>query len=213
MHRRLYPADTSLPAMFPDLQKVYEDSYVRVFRATADQLPALIIDRSWLAVVFDHVRDDPDRAHALIELLAFPNEAECDRHLAALAEELAALSYGPLEADEQAYQFRLHYAAVERGYAEHQAARYPPGHYREIGDHALVLIDADIAGCVSTFLGRGGNPGLWRTAALGLCYGAVLEILPALSDAEGLAYFGRLAELARRTLLATGIQAQAQDPD
>ena len=70
----------------------------------------------------------------------------------------------------------------------------------------FVLLDADIAGCVSTFLGNRGRLDLWRTAVLGLRYRDVRYVLPQL-DEEGRVYFSRLEVLAKLVLQAVAENA------
>ncbi|HYF66437.1 MAG TPA: hypothetical protein VD886_26650 [Herpetosiphonaceae bacterium] len=213
--QQFYPHDANLDDPFPDRREVYNDNYVRVFRTVVDEQPALIIDRSWLALYFEHVRDDAARASTLVELLIFPASDACDRRLSSLADELAAAvpGYRAMDVAERAYLFQRHYAAVEEAYALHQAARYPRGDASLHDDHDLVLVDADIAGCVSTFLIRNGQLDRWRTAELGLNYGFLRPLLPAFTTEEGRAYFQRLADMARCALTAVAILSREHEPD
>jgi len=62
------------------------------------------------------------------------------------------------------------------------------------------MLDADVAGCVDTFLSRG-NLNLFQTAILGLCYRDLSYLIPMLSE-EGKAYYRRLELLAELVLKA-----------
>ena len=64
----------------------------------------------------------------------------------------------------------------------------------------LVLLDADIAACVSLYVADGGRLDLQRTAILGRCYrdASVSELLP--SQARD--YFARLEHMAAMVLEA-----------
>jgi hypothetical protein len=61
------------------------------------------------------------------------------------------------------------------------------------------MLDADIAGCVSTFLEMGGRLDLWRAAILGLCYRVAALVARTVSE-PARTYYGRLERLARLTL-------------
>jgi hypothetical protein len=53
----------------------------------------------------------------------------------------------------------------------HLASKFPRGYGGEtIEGIDLVLLDSDIAGCVSTFITNNGQLDLFRTAILGRCY-------------------------------------------
>jgi hypothetical protein len=58
----------------------------------------------------------------------------------------------------------------------------------------FVMLDADTAGCVCTFLTRGSlDP--WRLAVLGICYRNLTLLVPTLAE-ESRSYFARLERLA-----------------
>ena len=61
-------------------------------------------------------------------------------------------------------------------------------------------LDADVAGCVDTFLTRS-NLNLFQTATLGLSYRNLSYVMPLLND-EGKTYFRRLERLAELVLKA-----------
>ena len=96
-------------------------------------------------------------------------------------------------------------------WGQHQDARFPPGcRCVAVGGIDLILIDADTAGCVSTFLAWGGRLDPWRLAVLGLCYHH-LAVVAAGLEGEAREYFARLEELAGLVLVAvrdTGRQAE-----
>jgi hypothetical protein len=65
----------------------------------------------------------------------------------------------------------------------------------------LILVDADTAGCISTFLAWGGRLDPWRMAVLGLCYHHLAVVVAGL-EGEGREYFARLEEVAGLVLCA-----------
>jgi hypothetical protein len=93
-------------------------------------------------------------------------------------------------------------APITQLWQEHEAAEFPPGvRGAEIEGTDLVLLDADIVGCVTTFLTRGGRLDLRRTAVLGLCHRDVALAARALPE-PARTYYRRLERLARLTLAA-----------
>lgn len=97
---------------------------------------------------------------------------------------------------------------VDGLWQEHRDERFPRQCYEneKVQGISLVMLDASIAGCVSTFVGRGYNLDLWRTAVLGNCYRAVALVLPQV-PAEAYSYFARLEALAGLVLQAVGRKA------
>lgn len=91
---------------------------------------------------------------------------------------------------------------IEELWQEHLAAPFPKGFGgMDVSGIDFVMLDADIAGCVNAFIGRG-TLDVWRTAILGLCYHDCEYILPVLNE-EGAAYYwrlGRMAELILKTV-------------
>lgn len=71
----------------------------------------------------------------------------------------------------------------------------------------LVVLDADIAGCVITFLKRG-KLNLNQTAILGLSYQSASAVVPVLNE-QGAAYFWRLERLAE-LIKAVALGAEAE---
>jgi hypothetical protein len=72
----------------------------------------------------------------------------------------------------------------------------------------FVMLDADVAGCVTTFLKRG-NLNLFQTARLGLCYRNASFVVPILNK-EGAAYFWRLERLAELVLKQVALENEGQ---
>lgn len=88
---------------------------------------------------------------------------------------------------------------------EHLKAPFPKKlRGKDINGIDFVVLDADIAGCVSTFLERG-NLSVYQTAILGLSYQQASFIIPVLNK-EGAAYFWRLERLAELVLKAVAIR-------
>jgi len=96
---------------------------------------------------------------------------------------------------------------IEQLWREHELAAFPQGYRgKDINGIDLVMLDADVAGCVDTFLSRG-NLNLFQTAILGLCYRNLSYLLPTLNE-EGKAYYRRLELLAELVLKAVAISNQ-----
>jgi hypothetical protein len=96
--------------------------------------------------------------------------------------------------------------AIEALWQEHQAARFPARcRGADVNGIDLVLLDADIAIRVETFL-REGCLDLFDTAVLGVCYGDTWKVRRILY-AEAAEYFGRLGELAELVLREIARQA------
>ena len=100
---------------------------------------------------------------------------------------------------------------VEVLWQEHCDAPFPREIYQKerVNGTSLVLLDSNIAGCVSTFLWHGSTLDLWRTAALGLSYRTVSLVLmsPDLVE-EGRAYYTRLETMAALVLEVVGRKAR-----
>lgn len=71
----------------------------------------------------------------------------------------------------------------------------------------FVLLDAEIAGCVSTYVDDG-KLNLYQTAVLGLAYHSASVVVPVLND-EGAAYYWRLGRLAELVLKAVALDNKA----
>lgn len=90
---------------------------------------------------------------------------------------------------------------IEQLWREHETAPFPQASRgREIAGHDLVVLDAETAGCVSTFVASGGLD-TGRLAMLGLCYHG-LGLAIAELEGEERFYFGRLERLAGLVLEA-----------
>lgn len=88
---------------------------------------------------------------------------------------------------------------------EHIAAPFPNGfRAKDVNGIDFVMLDADVAGCVDTFLSRG-NLNLYQTAVLGLSYRNLSSVIRILND-EGREYFGRLERLAELVLKSVAIK-------
>ena len=84
---------------------------------------------------------------------------------------------------------------------EHMSTPFPEAYSgKDVSGIDMVMLDADVAGCVDTFLDRG-NLNLFQTAILGLCYRDLNDVIPALNE-EGKAYYSRLERLAELVLKA-----------
>lgn len=99
---------------------------------------------------------------------------------------------------------------IEELWQEHLRAPFPAGcRGRDIEGIDFVMLDADVAGCVSTFLTRQGSLDLWRTATLGMCYRDATYVLPRM-PAEARPYFERLERLASLVLNAVREEAKCK---
>jgi hypothetical protein len=77
---------------------------------------------------------------------------------------------------------------------------------RDLNGIDLVMLDANIAGCVQTFVERG-KLNMFQTAMLGLSYRDATFVLPTLNE-EGAAYFWRLERLAELVLREVALKNQ-----
>lgn len=88
---------------------------------------------------------------------------------------------------------------IDKLWQEHLAASFPKGfHAKDVNGIDFVMLDANIAGCIDTFLERGAL-NLYQAAILGLSYRDVSYVIPILNE-EGAAYFWRLERLAELVL-------------
>jgi hypothetical protein len=84
---------------------------------------------------------------------------------------------------------------------EHRSAPFPDGLAgEEIAGVDIVMLDADIAGCVATALGNHGRPAVERKAVLAKCLDDLDRVLPLLQDEGAREYYERLRRLAQLTL-------------
>ena len=93
---------------------------------------------------------------------------------------------------------------IEQLWKEHMSTAFPQGcRGKDVNGVDLVMLDADVAGCVVTFLSRG-NLNLFQTAIIGLCYRNLTYSIPMLSE-DGKAYcrLELLAELVLKAVAAS----------
>ncbi|GGV20548.1 hypothetical protein GCM10010260_70630 [Streptomyces filipinensis] len=89
------------------------------------------------------------------------------------------------------------YEAVAPLWQEHLDAEFPAAlRGAELDGIDLVMLDADIAGCVSTWCGNGGFLDAERLRTLRRCVTELDKVLPLLMNAEELRYYKRLHRLA-----------------
>ena len=94
-----------------------------------------------------------------------------------------------------------HHKTISELWQEHLAAPFPPRlRGKDIDGIDFVMLDADIAGCVSSFLGYG-KLNLYQTAVLGISYQHASHVVSILKDEEA-AYYKRLERLAELVLIA-----------
>ncbi|GAA4605331.1 hypothetical protein BJY16_005350 [Actinoplanes octamycinicus] len=93
---------------------------------------------------------------------------------------------------------------VARLWAEHCAAPFP-GRLRavEVAGVEMVMLDADVAGCVSVWLANGGTVDDRSWDVLAACERRLERVLPELTDREA-AYYRRLLEMTVLVLDAPG---------
>jgi hypothetical protein len=93
----------------------------------------------------------------------------------------------------------------------HCAAEFPRGCAgASVSGYDLVSLDADVAGCVDTFLRHAGQLDVQSTAILGRGYRAVTLAARELSSDEAQRYFRRLEALAGTVLSALSIGETAR---
>ena len=82
---------------------------------------------------------------------------------------------------------------------EHEAARFPAKlRGRDLDGVDFVMLDADIAGCVDSFM-KHSKLTVFQAATLGLCYHNSSQVISVLYE-EGAEYFWRLSRLAELIL-------------
>lgn len=96
---------------------------------------------------------------------------------------------------------RMENKLIEELWNEHWLAAFPKTYRgKDLDGIDFVMLDADVAGCVHSFLSRG-NLNLYQTAVLGLCYRNLSHVIPFLNE-EGKAHYRRLERLAALVLKA-----------
>ena len=92
------------------------------------------------------------------------------------------------------------YDEVERLWDEHLGAPFPDGLAgEEIAGVDIVMLDADIAGCVVTWLGNRGRLDEGRKAVLAKCLDDLDSVLPLLQNESAREYYEQLRQLAQLT--------------
>ncbi|MEW2252698.1 hypothetical protein AB0907_35910 [Streptomyces sp. NPDC006975] len=90
-----------------------------------------------------------------------------------------------------------HLRPVARLWSEHRRAPFPAGlRGSEIGGTDLVLLDANTAGCVLTWLNNGGALDGQGIRALHECIEDLDRIVPRITVPAGARYYARLRQLA-----------------
>ncbi|WP_405987952.1 hypothetical protein [Streptomyces sp. NBC_00986] len=91
-------------------------------------------------------------------------------------------------------------AVVARLWQEHLDAEFPAAlRGAELQGVDMVLIDAGIAGCMTTWRGNGGFLDVERLRILRHCVTELDTVLPLLTEPEELRYYERLHQLATLT--------------
>ncbi|MCW3843554.1 hypothetical protein ONA70_25965 [Micromonospora yasonensis] len=86
-------------------------------------------------------------------------------------------------------------ASVAQLWEAHLRAPFPSGlGGTEVEGVDLVLLDADAAGCVRTWLDNGGHLDDWRRSVVSSCSHQLDLVLPVLAD-EAAGYYRRLRDL------------------
>ena len=102
---------------------------------------------------------------------------------------------------------QLEEPSIKDLWEEHLATPFPKGFRgRDLNGIDFVLLDANIAGCVQTFVERG-KLNTFQLAMLGLSYRDATFVVPTLND-DGAAYFWRLERLAELVLKAIALDNQ-----
>ncbi|WP_369355634.1 hypothetical protein [Streptomyces sp. cg2] len=96
------------------------------------------------------------------------------------------------------------FEVVSRLWQEFRVAAFP-GRLRgvELAGEDIVLLDANLAGCVSTWVNNGGFLDAWRLGILRERLTILEEALPQITDTEGLDYYKRLHHMSKLALAAT----------
>jgi hypothetical protein len=87
--------------------------------------------------------------------------------------------------------------AVAQLWEAHMQAPFPARlRGAEIAGVDMVLLDADTAGCVKTWLDNNGRLDAWRRDVIASCLDELNRVTPHLADQDEAAYYNRLRELA-----------------
>lgn len=83
-------------------------------------------------------------------------------------------------------------------YRRHLEMPFPPRlRGEEIEGVDMVMVDADVAGCVDTWLGSSSNLDAGRIRVLRACGDDIDRILPSLDDPDEVTYYSSARDLAR----------------
>lgn len=94
-------------------------------------------------------------------------------------------------------------SAVARLYEEHERAEFPSRlRGEELAGVDLVMLDADIVGCVDAWQGSAGRLDAGRQSILRNCLDDLNRVVPLLTDDREARYYERLRELTRLVLEA-----------
>ncbi|AIA07793.1 hypothetical protein [Streptomyces noursei] len=94
------------------------------------------------------------------------------------------------------------FEVVSRLWQEFRVAPFPARlHGVEVAGQDMLLLDVNLAGCVSTWLNNDGRLDAWRLEILSDCLTVLEEALPQITDAEGLDYYRRLHHMSQLTLM------------
>jgi len=96
------------------------------------------------------------------------------------------------------------HSRIEELWQQHLDAPFPANcRCKKVAGWDLIMLDADSAGCISTFIDRGGKLDMRRLAGLGLCYHRLALVSAELTN-EARDYFRRLETLAELVLTTIG---------
>jgi hypothetical protein len=90
--------------------------------------------------------------------------------------------------------------AASRLWAEHEDAEFPALGGDGRGGIDLVLLDADVAGCVLSWLDSSGRLDPASAKIVAACLSDLDRVLPLLTDEQEVVYFRRLRKLATMVL-------------
>lgn len=95
-----------------------------------------------------------------------------------------------------------HLDAVTRLWDAHMRAAFPARlRGMDLVGIDMVMLDADTAGCVSSWLHNRGAFDSGRREVIASCIADLNRVLPALIDRQEIAYYTRLREMAMATLV------------
>lgn len=198
---------------FINIQEVYWDEYIGVYYAQLKNIPYIIIDRSRIHKRFNTLKKLGKLDIYITTILEFENNTEKDIYLAEFMKNSNLLYQQNtlLEEEEKFQKLNQIHDQIIKIYDEHKIIPYPSERETRNDDIDLVMLDANISGCVSTFLNNRYSLDPWRMSSLGLSYGTLMKILPLIESQTGQVYFQRLGELCYYVLLSINIQSYSDD--